>query len=148
MKYEIAQRIKQGLEIRNMKQIDLVNQTGIGKSSISTYLSGDYMPKQKNIYLMAKALNVSEAWLMGLDVEMERRDSTEGRVLTNDEEILLKAYDKLNLQGRNEANKRIHELTEIPRYLINNHLTPVAAHNDFAHYEEEQKLMKEDLDEL
>ena len=56
-----ANRIKQALHLRNMRQADLVNLTGIGKSSISTYISGEYEPKQKNIYKIAKALDVSEA---------------------------------------------------------------------------------------
>lgn len=71
----IAERIKKALEIRQLKQADLVEKTKIGKSSISTYISGAYEPKQKNIYLIAKALDVSEAWLMGLDVPMERRSA-------------------------------------------------------------------------
>lgn len=58
--------------MRKMKQVDLVKITGIGKSSISTYLSGEYEPKQRNIYKIAKALDVNEAWLMGYDVPMER----------------------------------------------------------------------------
>ena len=66
-----AQRMKKALELRQMKQADLAAKTGIGKSSISTYLSGEYNPKQKNLYKIAKALNVSETWLMGLDVPME-----------------------------------------------------------------------------
>lgn len=73
----IASRIKQALEIRGMKQADLVEQTGIGKSSISTYLSGAYEPKQRNIYKIAKALNVNEAWLMGQDVPMNRLDNNQ-----------------------------------------------------------------------
>ena len=56
----IADRIRIALEMRGMKQADLVNATGIGKSSISTYLSGEYEPKQRNIYKNAKALDVSE----------------------------------------------------------------------------------------
>jgi transcriptional regulator with XRE-family HTH domain len=67
-----ALRLRFALDARGMKQSELSKVTGIGKSSISTYLSGDYMPKQKNIYLMAQALNVDEAWLMGADVPMER----------------------------------------------------------------------------
>ena len=55
-----------------MKQAELVELTGIGKSSISTYISGQYEPKQRNIYKIAKALNVNEAWLMGYDVPMDR----------------------------------------------------------------------------
>lgn len=56
-----------------MKQSDLVRLTEIPKSAISQYISGAFEPKQDRIYLMAKALNVSEAWLMGLDVPMERK---------------------------------------------------------------------------
>lgn len=113
----ISERIKQGLALCNMKQIDLVNKTGIGKSSISTYISGDYLPKQRNIYLIAKALNVSESWLTGLNVEIENRDSSESIILTKEEINLLKAYNKLNTTGKNEATKRIEELTEIQRYM-------------------------------
>ena len=68
----ISERIKEGLQIRNMKQADLVSLTGIGKSSISTYISGEYEPKQRNINKIAKALNVNEAWLMGVDCDMAR----------------------------------------------------------------------------
>ena len=72
----IARRLQMALDIMNMKQSDLVETTGIGKSSISTYLSGKYEPKQRNIYKMAKALNINEAWLMGEDVPMERDEKS------------------------------------------------------------------------
>lgn len=72
----IARRLQMALDIRNMKQSDLVETTGIGKSSISTYLSGKYEPKKRNIYKMAKALNINEAWLMGEDVPMERDEKS------------------------------------------------------------------------
>lgn len=73
---KISDRIREGLALRNMKQSELVQRTGIGKSSISTYISGAYEPKQKNIYEIAKALDVSEAWLMGYDVPMDRERPT------------------------------------------------------------------------
>lgn len=68
-----AERLNKAMKIRGMKQIELSGITGIGKSSISTYLSGDYVPKQKNLHKIAQALGVSEAWLMGADVPMERK---------------------------------------------------------------------------
>lgn len=71
----IAQRMKKAMQLRGISQSDVVRTTGIGKSSISTYLSGQYEPKQKNIYKIAKALNVSEPWLMGADVPMSRENS-------------------------------------------------------------------------
>lgn len=69
----ISERIKKALELRDMKQADLIKLTGINKGALSSYISGKYEPKQNNIFLMAKALNVSEAWLMGYDVPMERK---------------------------------------------------------------------------
>ena len=72
----ISERIKTALELREMKQADLIKLTGINKGALSSYISGKYEPKQNNIFLMAKALNVSEAWLMGYDVPMERKPIT------------------------------------------------------------------------
>lgn len=71
-----SKRIKEGMELRGYKQADLVEKTGISKGALSSYLSGRYIPKQNNIYLIAKALDVSEAWLMGADVSIERTDSS------------------------------------------------------------------------
>ncbi len=68
----VKDRLKQALRMRNMKATDLANATGIPKSSISYYVSGAYEPKSDRIYLMAKALDVSEAWLLGYDVSAER----------------------------------------------------------------------------
>lgn len=68
----IAERLRKAMENSNISQTELAKRTGIGKSSISTYLAGSYEPKQKNIYRMAQVLNVNEAWLMGYDAPMER----------------------------------------------------------------------------
>lgn len=65
-----ANRIKYAMEKLNIKQADIVERTGISKGALSSYVSGKYVPKQKNIYLIAKALGVSESWLMGADVPM------------------------------------------------------------------------------
>jgi len=72
MKESFASRMKTAMNLKNIKQVDLVEKTGLGKSAISQYFSGKYEPKQKGIYLIAKALDVSESWLMGYDVPMER----------------------------------------------------------------------------
>lgn len=67
-----SNRLNEAIRIRNIKPIELSEKTGIDKSKISSYMNGRYKAKQKGVYLLAKALNVSEAWLMGLDVPMER----------------------------------------------------------------------------
>lgn len=66
-----AERMRIAMALRKMKQTDIVNHTGIRKSSISTYLSGEYEPKQRNLHKIADVLGVDPGWLMGLDVPME-----------------------------------------------------------------------------
>lgn len=73
----VAERIKEGMAIRNMKQVDIVEKTGINKGAVSSYISGKYEPKQANISLIANALNVSEAWLTGQNVPMEKQIGAE-----------------------------------------------------------------------
>jgi transcriptional regulator with XRE-family HTH domain len=72
----ISNRIVEAMRIRNMKQADIIQATGIGKSSLSQYISNKCEPKTDKIFLIANALDVSEVWLMGFDVEMDREDWT------------------------------------------------------------------------
>ena len=77
-----SKRIQKAMELRGLKQTDLVEKTGISKGALSSYISGRYIPKQNNTFLIAKALNVNEAWLMGADVPMERDNYEDQNVLT------------------------------------------------------------------
>lgn len=86
----ISERIKQGLLIRDMRQIDICDKTNIPRSALSQYVSGLFEPKQDRIYLISKALNVSEAWLMGYDVPMERQ--TPSIELSDEERKLLDLF--------------------------------------------------------
>lgn len=96
-------RLNKAMEIRQVKQVDLVAKTklimgelienydgeGIDKTLLSKYMNGHTAAKQDNTYILAKALNVSEAWLMGLDVPMERnRDNFSNTSLIELEETV------------------------------------------------------------
>ena len=89
-----AKRLSMALNIKGMKQSDLCQSTKIPKSAVSQYVSGAFEPKQDRIYLMAKALNVSEAWLMGYDVPMEREKNSpsDKEQLTEGEQLLLELF--------------------------------------------------------
>lgn len=75
-KESCSTRLKRALKINGMKQAELSSITKIPKSAISQYVSGAFEPKQDRVELIAEALNVSEAWLMGFDVPMEREHKT------------------------------------------------------------------------
>lgn len=71
-----ADRLREALSIKGISQAELSRRTGIGRNSISDYLKAKYEAKQDNLLLLASALDVNEAWLMGLDVEMEKTTIT------------------------------------------------------------------------
>ena len=65
-------RFNKVISMRNIKPTELAQKTGLSKSTISHYMSGYTKPKSDKLFVLAKALNVREQWLMGLDVPMER----------------------------------------------------------------------------
>lgn len=69
-----SKRLKETMITRGITQSDLSAMTSIRASSISDWLNDKYSPKQDKIAIIAKALNVSPAWLMGYDeVESEEQ---------------------------------------------------------------------------
>lgn len=102
-------RIRQGMELRGMKAVDLVQATGIGKSAISQYISGKYEPKQVAIHKIAKALNVSEAWLMGYDVPMQRVEEIK-TVVTREEKAFLDLFNSLDSADKENLKNYINNV--------------------------------------
>lgn len=67
-----ASRLRELLDQKGLSQAQLSQLSGVSKSSITHYLKGDWEGKQDTVYALASAANVSEAWLMGYDVPMEK----------------------------------------------------------------------------
>ena len=74
-----AERLKEALDLRQMTKADLSRMTGISKSSLTHYEKGDWEGKQDAVYKIAKALGVTEAWLMGFDASMDPAPSQESK---------------------------------------------------------------------
>ena len=68
----LRDRLKEAMRNRGLKAVELCERTGIPKSAISYYLAGKSQPKADRLYKISAALQVSEAWLLGFDVPMER----------------------------------------------------------------------------
>lgn len=127
-KYETADRIRQLMEEKNWKQVDIFNNSKpfqeklgvkLGKSAISQYVNGVQAPDQRRLALLALTFNVSEAWLMGYDVPRERESTAEtgysetdlrklaesaktfdGKPLTENDIQAIQNIIKIYLQGR------------------------------------------------
>ncbi|HEM9584170.1 TPA: helix-turn-helix domain-containing protein [Streptococcus agalactiae] len=123
-----SNRLKQLMSERNLRQVDILEkskpfqkQLGVkmGRSTLSQYVSGKSVPAQRQLYLLSKTLNVSEAWLMGYDVAIERiPDEKRGATteISNQPEIV-SIYEKLE-QPRQEkvlnfANEQLEEQNNV-----------------------------------
>lgn len=79
-----AERLKQIMQERSLKQVDILNlslpicakyDVKMNKSDISQYVSGKVEPSQEKLVVLGMALNVTESWLMGFDTSPERKDT-------------------------------------------------------------------------
>lgn len=80
-------RLNKIMKIRKMRQTDLVRKTkevmnqyienyngnGIDKTLLSKYMNGTAKAGNDNLFILAAALDVSEAWLLGYNVPMEQK---------------------------------------------------------------------------
>ena len=80
-KENTSARLKKIMSEQNLRQVDILSKTipycekygvKMNKSDLSQYCSGKTEPNQDKLFVLSLALNVSEAWLMGFDVPMER----------------------------------------------------------------------------
>ena len=88
---EVKNRIAEALNMRGMKAVELADRTGITQSQIASWKRNRWQPKQTALYKMAKVLDVSEMWLAGYDVPMER--SSEQKKADDLAEIIHKMRD-------------------------------------------------------
>ena len=114
MKSTFSKRLQEIMDIKSVKQSDIVKKTGIPKSAISQYLSGKYEAKQDRVYLLAKMFNISEAWLMGYDVPMGSTFTP--AELSEREETLVTNYRQLNTEGKDKTDEYVEDLIKTGKY--------------------------------
>lgn len=89
----------------------------MNKSTLSRYENGIQTPMFTVVKNLAGLFNVPIDYLSSdKDYNKIKCDFQES-FLQSDELFILSDYNALNGKGKEEASKRIHELTEIPRYI-------------------------------
>ena len=68
-------RLRTAMDARGMRAVELARITGLSKARISQYTNGIYIPKADAMHKLAHVLEVSDLWLEGYDVPMERTSS-------------------------------------------------------------------------
>lgn len=98
----IKDRINEALQMRDMTASDLAKKSGIAKSSISRYLTGENIPRSIAIEKIATALNVSPTWILGYNVTTDGQEIDIDR-LTDDNKARLTAYYQALLDTQKET---------------------------------------------
>lgn len=89
-----SERLKQIMNERSLRQVDILEAAKpfcekygvkLAKNDLSQYVSGKVEPGQEKLTVLGLALNVSETWLMGYDVPMERDETIKKDPATNGE---------------------------------------------------------------
>ena len=118
-----AERLKTIMDEQGIKQKDILERAkpicakyggSLSRSDLSQYCSGRVAPKQHKLFIIAAALNVSEAWLMGLDVPRERTYSIviEAKKPTTDEHLSLYAeiIQKIAYLSEDARDSILHQI--------------------------------------
>ena len=119
-------RLKQALELRDMKQVELAEKTGFSKGRISQWVNGKYKPTGEGLYLLAETLKINESWLMGEDVPMEydRKKLEEkcsvyeviSKHYGSDAYKLIELFSKLNGVGKSKAIEELSDMVQLSKY--------------------------------
>ena len=103
MDYEFMFRLRKAIADKGITASELSRISGVGKSDISNYLKGKYVPKQDKCYMLANALGVDPGWLMTGYVPISEDDTEEAMPVTDEARILAKGIDRLPKEQREQA---------------------------------------------
>lgn len=124
--YTTADRLRYLMEKRSLKQTDILAASKpfckkydikLSKSDLSQFVSGKVKPGQEKMTILALTLNVSEAWLLGLDVPMERQQELSSNVTA------VEFFQKIPLVGQIAcgtpilAEENITDYVDVPGHI-------------------------------
>lgn len=142
-KSNTQERLKLIMEEKNLRQVDLLNKcmpyckkynVRLGRNDISQYVSGKAEPTQIRLSILAEALNVTETWLMGYDVEREPTFQ-----FSSIEKELVTAY-----RNKPEMQEAVNTLLGISSNSANVYEYPMAARSN----SKKIKLSSQDIENL
>lgn len=114
-----ANRLNIAMNKKDINQVELAEKTKafekpISQSLINKYLKGKSLARQNNVYILAKILDVDEAWLMGFDVPMTR---TPDESRCNNSDFRFASYNGIDTKDLDE--KDIEEINRFVEFIRN-----------------------------
>ena len=133
-------------------QPQLAEILGVSQSAIGSWETDTNSPRATLLYDLFDILHCDANYLF----QDETKELYKDKATPSEFENIIKKYRDLDDHGKEMVDFTLQKEWERSTDLIENnnifkltqHLEAEASHNDFADDEEQQKLMKEDLDEL
>ena len=123
---DFPENLKELRTRRGLSQKALADSVNVSQTAIYHWEKGERKPKGDQIISLANALDVSIEELMGYSTHSIDKESVnnlaslfsflEEKTQNQGELSILRKYRKLNSIGKEEAIKRVSELTEIQKY--------------------------------
>ena len=102
MESTFQKRLLEAMDMRGVKAADLARLSGLSKAQISQYMNGRHEARQIALHKLAVALCVSESWLMGCDVSIEREEKVDYKPMTNEEKALYELFQSVPQENQKE----------------------------------------------
>lgn len=117
-KLHTGERLAAIMRERGLKQVDILRLsepyvkefgTKLSKQDLSQYIGGKTEPNQRKLQVLASALDLSEAWLMGYDVPRERKNAVQD--IDFEESLDTNVVDLALYRDRRDSVKKIVSLS-------------------------------------
>ncbi|WP_158540705.1 helix-turn-helix domain-containing protein [Romboutsia weinsteinii] len=143
---EVGLRIFNTRKKHKLSRAELGKKVNLHETTVKRYEDGHIKSLDvEKLKEFAQALDLDPAELIGLKNDAEGASSFYPVNLK--EQKLLKHFNKLNENGKDEAIQRIMELTLVPRY-SSHQVETIAAHNDFTSQPNELSKINEDIEDM
>jgi len=97
-----AERLESAMQQAQMTSAQLAKATGIGRSSISQWLSSKYVAKHDKVVTLASALKVDPEWLLGATIPETAPATIDAELLT--------IWQQLDAAGQKKLLKKARKL--------------------------------------
>lgn len=106
----IAKNLKKIAADHEKTQADIARDLHINQKTVSSWMVGTRVPRMDKIDMLCNYFNVNRAEIM------EAEPTGHRETVSNDERKLLHLFRSLSSEGKNEALKRVSELSSLPQY--------------------------------
>lgn len=147
---KVGKRLRALREEKNITQEELGRILGTSHVTIGRYENGERIPKLDILIDLANYFDVSLDYLLFRSDKKEvssSKDKSNNLTILNTNLPIVEDFNKLNEEGKKEAEKRVKELTSMPFYRADETVT-IAAHSNKPIDEDEMSKIHKDLEEM